>query len=112
MVWYTLLRARDLPVLAKDALDVDTRVLAVDLVVLGAEVLAMDADLLTCRHAGDAQGVGTGVGISLHLHQFSILQRGIAAQHLHSCVVNSGCPQWTWAGTLTEMSCWTACGSC
>jgi hypothetical protein len=33
----TLLRARDLPVLAKDALAVDTRVLAVDLVVLGAE---------------------------------------------------------------------------
>ena len=96
----TLLRARDLPVLAKDALAVDMLVLAVD------------ADLLTCRHAGDAQGVGTGVGISLHLHQFSILQRGIAAQHLHSCVVNCGCPQWTWAGTLTERSCWTACGSC
>ena len=33
----TLLRARNLLVLAKDALDVDTRVLAVDLVVLGAE---------------------------------------------------------------------------
>ena len=66
----TLLRARDLPVLAKDALAVDMLVLAVDLVVLGAEgtlvvaagslVLAMDADLLTCRHAGDAQGVGQG----------------------------------------------------
>ena len=67
---------------------------------------------VVCRHAGAAQGVGTVVGSRLHLHQFSILQQGTAAQHLHGCVVNCGCPLWTWAGTLTERSCWTACGRC
>jgi hypothetical protein len=56
VVWYTLLRARDLPVLAEDALAVDTLVLPVDLevgaegtqvVAAGSLLLAMDADLLS-----------------------------------------------------------------
>ena len=120
-MWYTLLRARDLPVLAEDALAVDTLVLPVDLEVgaLGHTssgcwfaAVGYGRRPVVCRHAGAAQGVGTVVGSRLHLHQFSILQQGTAAQHLHGCVVNCGCPQSTWAGTLREGSCWTACGMC